>query len=359
MTGNMDTVQIILQHGGCWNENGTFENYKVTGMILSCSTTYETLCTAISDNLELKHNHGKFNIKYKIQEDYPPFDIKNDQNLSFYIELKKKEYNVMKYPLCITIFEDQQEQAGWDLIPLDDMVETDMDIATTSTISEENNLPHLQEMLQITSNLAHNAIQTTQIDGDESLNSDEDSTDGDEYKNEQRIKEGYLFSSKQCAKNAISHYALVNHFNYKVVKSCKKNYFVNCIDKNCSWTFKASATCNTKAFRVRKFHDVHTCPLEIRFREQRQATSSFLSNLIKEKYTKTKSYYGPLNIQEDIHIKYGIDISYNKAWRTKEKATEQVLGKASESYKQLPAFLYMLRKTNPGTFTALKTMEDR
>ena len=66
MTRDMDTVQIILQHGRSWNENGTFGNYKVTGMILSCSTTYETLCTSISDILELKHNHGKFNIKYKI-----------------------------------------------------------------------------------------------------------------------------------------------------------------------------------------------------------------------------------------------------------------------------------------------------
>ena len=75
-----------------------------------------------------------------------------------------------------------------------------MDITTPSTISKEENLPHVEEMLQITSNLAQNAIQTSQIDGDESSNSDEDSTDGDEYKNKQRIEKGYLFSSKQCAK---------------------------------------------------------------------------------------------------------------------------------------------------------------
>ena len=78
-------------------------------MILSSSATYETLCTITSDNVELKDNHEKFNIKHKIPEDYPPFDIKNNLNLSFYIELKKKESNVMKYPLCITIFEEQQE----------------------------------------------------------------------------------------------------------------------------------------------------------------------------------------------------------------------------------------------------------
>ena len=354
----MDCVQVILQYNGVWDANGNFKDYKVSGIILPCTANYEKLCEIISQNLYLNRNYTTISIMYKIQEDYPAFNIENDFNLSFYIELKRKETNVMKYPLCLTIVAkdhllNQIEDNDREILPQAYLIEIENE---DPTISEDSTLGYLPEMLQLTNRIAKDGINCIES---ESEHDEADSTDDDDFENPPILKEGLVFSCKQTVKHVISHYALQNHFSFKVDKSCRRNYFISCVNEKCSWVFKSSSIMNTDAFKVRKFYNVHSCPIEERFTEHRQASSTFLANIIKKKFAISKQPYGPLNIQEDIKAKYGIKINYQKAWRAKEKAAEQVLGNASESYRALPSYLYMLKKTNPGTFTKLKTSEDR
>ena len=67
--------------------------------------------------------------------------------------------------------------------------------------------------------------------------------------------------------------------------------------------------------------------------------------------------YLPKSIIEDILNNYGIEMSYHKAWRCKEKALMYVRGSVEISYQKLPSYLYMLEKKNIGTVIHLETNE--
>lgn len=130
-------------------------------------------------------------------------------------------------------------------------------------------------------------------------------------------------------------------------------------DKKCNRLFKASSMCCTSSFKVRSFNDILTCSLENRFQENKHATSFFIANIVKKTYRETSSYFGPINIQEERKCKYEIDIDYGKAWRVRELVTLKILVKTSVSYQNIPAYLHMLKQSNPGTFTILKTLDAR
>ena len=216
-------------------------------------------------------------------------------------------------------------------------------------------MQYITNMSQLSSENARNIINVVQENEVETYSENEELTARDL----QEINVGVTFENKRETQVAVCYHALTQRFNFKIDKSCTKCYFVSCVDVKCGWKFKASSMGKTGIFKVRKFNDVHTCSFEDRFKENRHATSKFIANVVKVKYRKTTSYYGPINIQEDVKDQYGINIDYHKAWRAKEKMTEKIVGKASQSYSDLPSYLHMVKKVNPGTVAKIKTLDDR
>ncbi|KAK3218450.1 hypothetical protein Dsin_012420 [Dipteronia sinensis] len=53
--------------------------------------------------------------------------------------------------------------------------------------------------------------------------------------------------------------------------------------------------------------------------------------------------------------KHGINLSYNKAYRSKDNTLHIVFGDQWESFKMLPAYFHMLEKSNPGRVTKTET----
>ena len=53
--------------------------------------------------------------------------------------------------------------------------------------------------------------------------------------------------------------------------------------------------------------------------------------------------------------KHGINLTYNKAYRSKHCALESVFGDPWESFKMLPVYFQMLEKYNPRTKTKIVT----
>ncbi|RVW57842.1 hypothetical protein CK203_114815 [Vitis vinifera] len=65
--------------------------------------------------------------------------------------------------------------------------------------------------------------------------------------------------------------------------------------------------------------------------------------------------FRPKDIVADIRKQYGIQISYDKAWRAKELALGSIRGSPEESYNTLPSYCYVLEQKNPGTITDIVT----
>ncbi|KAA0067592.1 protein FAR-RED ELONGATED HYPOCOTYL 3-like [Cucumis melo var. makuwa] len=66
----------------------------------------------------------------------------------------------------------------------------------------------------------------------------------------------------------------------------------------------------------------------------------------------------PKDIVHYIHAEHGLSISYQKAWRAREAALDDICGSLEDSYKMLPQFAYILDLNNPGYVVEYKINVD-
>ncbi|KAH0633771.1 hypothetical protein KY284_036557 [Solanum tuberosum] len=118
----------------------------------------------------------------------------------------------------------------------------------------------------------------------------------------------------------------------------------------CGWMLKSSSINKSGMFRIRKFVNEHTCPLKDKVYDQRQATSNLVGGMIQPKLVDHKRKLTPKDIQQDVSLALGVDVSYAVAWKTKEKAVISLKGTSSRSYSKLPSYLYILDTTYPRSY---------
>ncbi|XP_015159846.1 protein FAR1-RELATED SEQUENCE 4-like [Solanum tuberosum] len=104
------------------------------------------------------------------------------------------------------------------------------------------------------------------------------------------------------------------------------------------------------------FNDVHTCSIEERL-HSRLSSAGIIGGMIRNKYADSESVYSPADIIRDMKKDYGVDLTYMRAWRSKQKALKMLRGNKIESYVKLPSYLYILMHTNPGSIARLQKSE--
>ena len=107
-------------------------------------------------------------------------------------------------------------------------------------------------------------------------------------------------------------------------------------------------------FKIRAFNRKHICPLKDRVYSQRHVTSNLIGGIVKPKFVDHKRKYTPADIRKDVKIDLGVDVNYMKAWRAREKALKALRGTPDASYAKLPAYLYMMDITYPGSHIRMK-----
>ena len=70
---------------------------------------------------------------------------------------------------------------------------------------------------------------------------------------------------------------------------------------------------------------------------------------MKPKFVDHKRKYTPADIRKDIKIDLGVYVNYMFSWRAREKALKTLRGTQVASYAKLPAYLYMMDITYPGS----------
>ena len=87
----------------------------------------------------------------------------------------------------------------------------------------------------------------------------------------------------------------------------------------------------------------------------RQAPTKVITAKIANKLLVDGYLIRPKDGVVEMCLKHGINILYNKAWKTKEYDESFVYGEPLQSFQKLLSYLYMLEQTNPGTVTKIKT----
>ncbi|XP_077249250.1 uncharacterized protein LOC143888711 [Tasmannia lanceolata] len=135
----------------------------------------------------------------------------------------------------------------------------------------------------------------------------------------EEMKVGGIFLNLKVFKNKVKEYAIERKFVFVLVDSKPTKYAVRCKDKSCP--FRISGRICLDHVMVKRFVPVHTCSGDVR----------------------------PTLIRAYIKDKWGITISYVKAFNAKVIIHEKMCGNAEASYRILPAYAEEMERCNPGT----------
>ncbi|XP_049398079.1 uncharacterized protein LOC125862093 [Solanum stenotomum] len=166
-----------------------------------------------------------------------------------------------------------------------------------------------------------------------------------------------LYKDKTTLMIVMEKYKIKHNFNFRVKRSDSKSYVLVCHSDACCWELKASVRKNTDIFKVRYFNSEHTCPLRDRVLSKVQATVGFLSGVTAPKLVNHKKKHTPNDIIEDVRPLYGVEISYQQAWRAKERALKMIRDKPADGYNQMPKYIYMLNIVYPNSYIRMHKLE--
>ncbi|XP_062099983.1 uncharacterized protein LOC133805848 [Humulus lupulus] len=168
---------------------------------------------------------------------------------------------------------------------------------------------------------------------------------------------GQEFKNKDEVKTKLNDIAIKACFEMEINKSTKSLYVTKCIDKSCNWAVRATKVTNSERFSIRTYCNTHTCSLISRKRKHRQASAAVVANVVRSSFNGQKETPKPKAIMTIVQNNH-MPITYWKAWKGKKLANNLLRGSLELSFQNLPAYLYMVRKMNPGTITHLEVDED-
>ena len=82
--------------------------------------------------------------------------------------------------------------------------------------------------------------------------------------------------------------------------------------------------------------------------------STWTKSLFRSKFFRADPSYAPKAIRRDMKEDFGVQITYQKAYRAKERALEHINGSHEEAYRYLPKYCEEIERSNPGSTATLK-----
>eukprot|EP00268_Persea_americana_P037534 TRINITY_DN37191_c0_g3_i1.p1 TRINITY_DN37191_c0_g3~~TRINITY_DN37191_c0_g3_i1.p1 ORF type:complete len:769 (-),score=109.03 TRINITY_DN37191_c0_g3_i1:429-2735(-) len=168
---------------------------------------------------------------------------------------------------------------------------------------------------------------------------------------------GQEFHSAREFRFALRKYAIAKGFVLQYLKNDSVRVTVKCKADGCPWRVHASRLPKMQKFTLRKINDEHTCSGDVGKDGHPQATEFWIASVVKDKL-RDNPQYKPREIANDILRDYGIKLKYQKVWRGREVAMEQLQALRADLYSQLPSLCGRIRETNPGSNVTLATTDE-
>ncbi|RVW18380.1 hypothetical protein CK203_112317 [Vitis vinifera] len=169
---------------------------------------------------------------------------------------------------------------------------------------------------------------------------------------------GQIFTNADEFRNALYLTSLAGRFNYKFKRNSLKHMTACCTAGGCPWKITARGVGATKIVRVHTFENKHNHSAQ----EESSSVPALRPNkaaLVIDDMIRANPDYLPRQICEDFERQHGVKLTYNQAWKCKEKAKERIFGLPHNSYKLLPWLCKQLMETNSGTIAEWTSSEKR
>ena len=82
------------------------------------------------------------------------------------------------------------------------------------------------------------------------------------------------------------------------------------MDVTCPWRVRAKTLADSGYWRVNKFVNKHTCPIEFKNVRHRRVKSWVIGECVKQKLINPGRVFRLKDVMDDVRRKFGVDISY-------------------------------------------------
>ncbi|KAH9693486.1 SWIM-type domain-containing protein [Citrus sinensis] len=174
------------------------------------------------------------------------------------------------------------------------------------------------------------------------------------------ISVGKLFAEKNEFILQLRKVAFRDKFDFKIARSTTTRFEAHCCSESCKWPIRATRCSNEQnvPWVVKRIDNVHTCHNEVLVDGRHQVRSRVVGHIIAEKYIQDKRIYTPNDIRADMQQEYGVQLTYQQAYRARGVGLEIVRGNPAELYNLLPKYSHVLTTANEGTVTHLEQDGD-
>ncbi|XP_022893941.1 uncharacterized protein LOC111408408 [Olea europaea var. sylvestris] len=360
-----------MSHGGKFvyvNDEWKWTRDKSTSILVPSGITIPELLLRLNEKLGVFDPLTKLELKFKVPNmNMPPAEILEDEDVNWYISVHKETV------LCVTTLETG--------LPSVEMKRDTNYSQQLFAVAEDHHAVQDDELNHQQSVLNNNAadtpifdVRTAPLDEmfddplhgtntgniadvDEELLSHSKSPDTCYWistVNMPDLTEREIFFTKKELYSRICLLALREKFQFQVSRSSQKMLTVVCADDNCKWMLRASSVKQSAIFMIRKFNNVHTCPIDYRRNAHQHATSSVIAEQIMGKLDNTYGSYDPTAIARDMEREFGVKICYHQARREKVAALHLRCGTLGDSFQKLSSYCHVLGESNPGTVTYIE-----
>lgn len=150
-------------------------------------------------------------------------------------------------------------------------------------------------------------------------------------------------------------YAISRKFRFRCAKSEPRLMSLECCSPSCPWRVYAVRLKDAEVFEIRKVVPEHLCSIDERGGYETQATAAVIGELMKNKFGAPGSGLKPREIRHMMRGDLNVNISYWKAWRSRDVAMDNTKESDVTAYAKLPDYLNKLVTSNPGSLVELLT----
>ncbi|XP_013615606.1 PREDICTED: uncharacterized protein LOC106321943, partial [Brassica oleracea var. oleracea] len=151
--------------------------------------------------------------------------------------------------------------------------------------------------------------------------------------------------------------AMKNNFDYTVIKSTRKWWYIRCKDALCNWTVRAEGIDGSTYFMINQCDGRHSCAPSKKRKFGKTASARTIGTLIQHRFDDANDGPKPNDIIKFMRMEHSCEITYWHAWEAREFAIAAARGIPDRNYSKVPAYLHMIKEANPGTHTHYETNE--
>ncbi|KAL0743246.1 hypothetical protein Bca4012_084759 [Brassica carinata] len=140
--------------------------------------------------------------------------------------------------------------------------------------------------------------------------------------NPDNVHVGMIFRSREAFKQHMAFYAIRKKFRFRNSRSAPTDMILRCYSGTCKWRVYAVLLKNTELYEVRRVELHHTCSVDDRSGYQNQATHTVIGEIMKAHFSGNGGGQRPSEIMQVMGGDHDVNISYWKAWRSREVALD-------------------------------------